>query len=567
MNRNSQGFFSENPSVKIGRSRWKTQFGTKTSMNSADLVPICEPIEILPGDTLKMKTNFLLRMPTLINPVFGDMYVDTYWFFVPNRLTWSHWKNLMGENTESAWIPETEYEVPMVSAPAEGWNVNSIANYFGIPIGQHGLEVSALPFRAYALIVDQFFRSQAVQDPVNVPVDDVYTIGSNGDNYITDLVKGGMPFKANKYFDLFTSCLPSPQKGPQVVINNLAAADGTAPVYGNGYALSLSGLNANDVPVDGGLTTQWMQLSPFGTPVFKKSPSLSASIYNPGSMGVTPGERLGNRKDYSGLVAEVSSTPGAEISVNALRYAFQLQKLYEKDARGGTRYRETILSHFNVVNPDARMMIPEYLGGLHQRINVQQVIQSSGTTEASPQGNTAAYSLTGGSNYDFTKSFTEHGLLIGLACIRYNHTYSQGLNKFWTKRDRFDFYWPVLSSISEQPVYTDEIYYVPKEDPSLKSDVFGYNEAWYDYRYRPSIATGYMNPNAPLGLQSWSLTDKYNLPPTLSSEWLQEDKTNIDRVIAVSSSNTHQFFGDFLFEADFVRPMPLHSIPGLIDHH
>ncbi|QCS36576.1 major capsid protein [Capybara microvirus Cap3_SP_469] len=551
--------FAENPNVNIGRSTFRRASGTKTSFNVGELVPIYLD-EVLPGDTFKLDTSFVLRMPSLISPILDDLYLDTFFFYVPSRLTWVHWRNLMGENTESAWIPETEYEVPQVTSPEGGWSVGSLADYFGIPTGVDNLSISALPFRAYALIVNEFFRDQNLQDPVNVLLDDSNIIGNNGDNYITDLVKGGKPFIAAKLHDFFTSSLPGPQRGPSVEISPIIG--GNLNVFGNGYSLPVT--DGNVVLGTGYVSENIIRTgrSNFGVSVGSNA-SFDTGLSINKVVGVPTKEQLGNNPEYSGLIADGTGL-ASSITVNALRMATQIQKMYEADARGGTRYRELILNHFGVHSPDARLQIPEYLGGQRQRIQIQQVIQSSATNDVTPQGNAAAYSLTGGRNYDFTKSFTEHGFVIGLACVRYNHTYGQGIPKLFSKKSRFSYFWPKLCNIGEQPTLNKEIY---AQGTSEDEEVFGYQEAWADYRYKPSIATGYMNPAHNLGLQSWSLVDRYNQLPALSSEWIKEDKSNVDRIIAASSEITHQFFGDFMFNNICVRPMPMHSIPGLMDHH
>ncbi|QCS36148.1 major capsid protein [Capybara microvirus Cap1_SP_141] len=558
MLRNQNSAFAQNPTVDINRSKFNINNKLVTSFNVGQLVPIYAEMA-MPGDTFKMKTNYLLRMPTLISPLMDDLYIDTFWFAVPRRLVWNHFKEFMGENSESAWIPTTEYTMPQVEAPEGGWNVGTLADYFGIPTGKSGFTVDASWFRAYASIVNEFFRDQNLQDPVNIPLGDATIVGSNGSNYITDLVKGGEPFVAGKFHDYYTSCLPSSQKGPAVSIGTITAGD--LPVYGNGISLGLTTENKLFSAV--GASQGFLpRTGPFGQPVNTQNSS-GDSATGLRSFGVPTKDQLGNDLSKSGLIADGSNLTGS-ITVNALRYAFQLQKFYERDARGGTRYQELILSHFGVKSPDARLQRPEYLGGTSQRVNVMQVIQSSASTDSSPQGNPSAYSVTASSHNDFVKSFTEHCLVIGLAVVRYKHTYSQGLERMFSIKDRFDFYWPVFANIGEQPVYNKEIYLQGNEQDD---EVFGYQEAWADYRYKPGKATGYMNPAAHLGLSSWSLADVYNQLPVLSNEWIQEDKNNVDRIIAVTSQNTHQFFGDFQFELEAVRPMPVHSVPGLIDHN
>lgn len=572
MSRNQNSRFATNPTnIDISRSRFKRNSSLKTSFNAGDIVPIYVD-EVLPGDTFKIRTSKVVRMPTLITPVMDNIYLDTYFFFVPNRLVWSHWQQFMGENTESAWIPTVEYEVPQITAPSGGWNVGTIADYMGVPTGVSNLSVSALPFRAYALIVNDWFRDQNLSDPLNIPVDDTTATGSNADNLSAPAL-GGIPYKAAKFHDYFTSCLPGPQKGPNVTIG-LA---GEVPVFGNGLALGLTsgsynyGLVNTSVGYNNGVVDEgssrhfaFYDQGAYGKDIGGLSSTVSENNSSLLALGVPPKSEL-TAETYAntGLVADLGLA--SSISVNQLRMAFQIQKLYEKDARGGTRYIELLKAHFGVTSPDARLQRPEYLGGNRIPININQVIQQSATAEGTtPQGNTAAYSLTTDTHSDFTKSFVEHGFVIGLAVVRYDHTYQQGLRRFWSRKGRFDYYFPVLANIGEQPVLNKEIY---AQGSDTDDEVFGYQEAWADYRYMPNSVTGMMRSTYEQSLDSWHLGDDYSSQPFLSDSWIREDKTNIDRVIAVTSAISHQFFGDFYFENETTRPMPVYSIPGLIDHH
>lgn len=569
MSRNQNSRFATNPTnLDISRSRFKRNSSLKTSFNAGDIVPIYVD-EVLPGDTFKIRTSKVVRMPTLITPVMDNIYLDTYFFFVPNRLVWSHWQQFMGENTESAWIPTVEYEVPQITAPSGGWNVGTVADYMGVPTGVSNLSVSALPFRAYALIVNDWFRDQNLSDPLNIPVDDTTATGSNSDGLSAPAL-GGLPYKAAKFHDYFTSCLPGPQKGPNVTIG-LA---GDVPVFGNGKTLGLTngsqtfGLGNTGIVLgdDSAGHSQYAisaLTNTFGDNVARNIDDTDTWSSND-SYGVVQKSQL-TAETYAntGLVADLGLA--SSISVNQLRMAFQIQKLYEKDARGGTRYIELLKAHFGVTSPDARLQRPEYLGGNRIPININQVIQQSATAEGTtPQGNTAAYSLTTDTHSDFTKSFVEHGFVIGLAVVRYDHTYQQGLRRFWSRKGRFDYYFPVLANIGEQPVLNKEIY---AQGSDTDDEVFGYQEAWADYRYMPNSVTGMMRSTYEQSLDSWHLGDDYSSQPFLSDTWIREDKTNIDRVIAVTSAISHQFFGDFYFENETTRPMPVYSIPGLIDHH
>lgn len=550
--RNVESRFTVNPTnIDISRSRFSRAASIKTSFNCGELVPFyCD--EVLPGDTFSVDDSKVVRMSTLLTPIMDNLYLDTYYFFVPARLCWEHWQNFCGENTESAWYPTIDYSIPQITSPeSTGWTVGSLADYFGIPIGVPNLSVNALPFRAYALICNEWFRDENLTDPLFVDLGDTTIKGTNG-NTPEDIVKGGMPFKVAKYHDYFTSCLPAPQKGPDVL---LPLGD-YAPVYTGDdnpmpkstFVLRLSSTDFTP------LSTGFHNLGVHSTG--DNFYNLSADNADLGSSSSIEGLFPSN------LYADLGLATGS--SINQLRLAFQIQKLYERDARGGTRYTEILRSHFGVTSPDARLQRPEYLGGNRKPINVTQVVQNSATIPDSPQGNTAAYSATIDSENAFTKSFVEHGFVIGLMCVRYDHTYQQGIERMWSRKQRFDYYYPVFANIGEQAVLNKEIY---AQGTSQDDEVFGYNEAWADYRYKPSRTTGYMRSTAPTSLDVWHLGDYYKELPKLSDAWIREDGKIVDRVLAVSSDITHQFFADIYVKNDSVRPMPVYSVPGLIDHH
>lgn len=552
MSRNVVDRFALNPSVNMPRSSFDRNCSIKTSFNFGQLIPFYVD-EVLPGDTFTINTSKVCRLSTLITPVMDNMFLDTYYFFVPNRLVWEHWKEFNGENTTSAWYPSVEYSIPQVVAPEGGWSIGTIADYMGIPTGVANLSVSALPFRAYALICNEWFRSQNLQDPLNIPVGDAQTTGSNGNNYITDVVAGGMPFNACKYHDYFTSCLPAPQKGPDVSI----PLGSSAPVYGDGNALTLFGLSngqpsfysfnmnsANDLYISN------KPFQPVGTDSSRVTPNLD-------NIGlVRQGDITGDQT--SGIYADLSAA--SAFTINQLRLSIAIQSLYEKDARGGTRYTEILRNHFGVTSPDSRLQRPEYLGGNRLPINVNQVVQQS-ETGTTPMGDTAGWSLTQDENRDFRQSFVEHGFVIGLCVARYIHTYQQGLERFWSRKGRFDYYWPVFANIGEQAVLNKEIY---AQGTDTDNEVFGYQEAWADYRYKPSIVTGNMRSSSPITLDSWHLADEYSILPILSASWLVEDKNNVDRTLAVTSEKSNQILCDFYIQNTAVRPMPLYSIPSLV---
>lgn len=552
MNRNTESHFSLSPHVDISRSRFDRSASLKTSFNAGDVVPFFLE-EVLPGDTFSVDTSKVIRMQTLLTPMMDNVYLDTYYFFVPNRLVWDHWKEFCGENSESAWIPQTEYTMPQITSPAgQGWSVGTLADYFGIPTGVAGLSVSALPFRAYALIMNEWFRDQNLQDPLVVPTDDSTVAGVNTGIFVTDVAKGGKPFIAAKYHDYFTSALPAPQKGPDVTIP--VAQAGSYPVVAlknvNNNSLNTGPLIFGDFNANGSVTVQ-RRYSSLNSPSEQADTSL---VWSQPYNGAVP----------SNLMA-VADGNAAAATINQLRLAFQIQKFYERQARGGSRYTEVVRSFFGVTSPDARLQRPEYLGGNRVPININQIVQQSGTeSSGTPQGTVVGQSLTTDKHSDFTKSFTEHGLIIGVMVARYDHTYQQGLNRLWSRKDKFDFYWPVFANIGEQAIKNKEIF---AQGTDKDNEVFGYQEAWAEYRYKPNMVTGEMRSAHAQSLDVWHLADDYSTLPSLSDSWIREDKANIDRVLAVTSAVSNQFFADIYVKNYCTRPMPMYSVPGLIDHH
>lgn len=561
MNRNVESHFALNPTrLDLNRSRFDRSSSVKLSFNVGDVIPFYVD-EVLPGDSFQIRTSKVVRMQTLLTPLMDNIYLDTYFFFVPNRLTWEHWKQFNGENTESAWIPQTEYQVPQLTAPASGWSVGTIADYMGIPTGVKNLSVNALPFRAYALIMNEWFRDQNLTDPLNIPVDDATVQGVNTGTYVSDVAKGGLPFKASKYHDYFTSCLPAPQKGPDVTIQT--AQLGNAPVVPMNKPVPKDLLNyPYNVYIPSGNSD--FEAGYHAGSVHKNAFGGAYWLSDTGSSGLDSTIDNGVAGYPANLWAQFDNTVSVA-TINELRTAFQIQKLYERDARGGTRYIEILKSHFGVTSPDARLQRPEYLGGNRVPININQVIQQSSTAEGTtPLGDTAAYSLTTDVHGDFMKSFVEHGFVIGVMVARYDHTYQQGIERFWSRKSRFDYYWPVLANIGEQAVLNKEIY---AQGTAQDNEVFGYQEAWADYRYKPNRVAGEMRSTYAQSLDVWHLGDDYSQLPKLSDSWIREDKANVNRVIAVSDQNANQLFADIYIQNRTTRPMPLYSIPGLIDHH
>jgi hypothetical protein len=557
MSRNQQSRFALNPTnLDMSRSKFPRHSSVKFSFNVGDVIPFYVD-EVLPGDTFNVRTSKVVRMQSLLTPIMDNIYLDYYFFFVPNRIVWDHWRELNGENRESAWAQTTEYEVPQVTAPTGGWNVGTIADYMGIPTGVANISVNAMPFRAYAMICDEWFRDENLVDPLYISKGDAVTTGVNTRTNPGDYAAGGQPFIAAKFHDYFTSALPSPQKGPDVGIG----LTGSFNVVGNGNPVRFAAINSD------------LDDTPNGT----ITPGIGISSANNNGRVVTSGIETADNGSVKWAVPTAAQFTGDvlpfmevnlgdvnAVTINALRMAFQMQKLYEKDARGGTRYIEILKAHFGVTSPDSRLQRPEYLGGSRVPININQVVQTSETGTGTPQGNTAAYSVTTDSHKDFTKSFVEHGFVIGVCVARYTHSYQQGIERFWSRKSRFDYYWPVFANIGEQAILNKEIY---AQGNATDDEVFGYQEAWADYRYKPSRVAGEMRSAAAQSLDVWHLADDYTALPSLSAGWIQENKTTVDRVLAVSEQNANQLFCDIYIENYTTRPMPVYSIPGLVDHH
>ena len=550
MNRNSENRFAENPQVGVSRSRFQRNSDNKTTFNTGDLIPIYLD-EVLPGDTHQIDLACVMRMATPIFPVMDNAFCDFYFFFVPNRLLWEHWKEFMGENKATAWTPKTEYSIPQVTAPTGGWAEGTLADYLGLPTKIEGISVSALPGRAYGLIYNEWFRNQNVTQPTLVEVTDATTTGKNdGSNTNDSAITLAKPLKAAKVFDYYTGALPEPQKGEPITI----PITGSAPI-------GLYNASTGDV------TTNSAKMKEIFTDVglVAKNGTYQASYWDPGAgptanKGLAVGDTTGGIYRGVSLGADLSSVNAT--TINQLRQAFQIQKLLEKDARGGTRYREVLREHFGVISPDSRMQIPEYLGGYRLPINVSQVIQTSSTDSTSPQGNTAALSVTTMNKSMFTKSFTEHGFIMGLAVVRTDQTYQQGIERMWSRKGRYDYYWPVLANIGEQAILNKEIYAEGNPNDDM---AFGYQEAWADYRYKPSKVTGLFRSNATQSLDSWHYAQDYKSLPFLGTQWMEQSDTEMKRTLAVQ--NQPDFIADFYFMNKTTRCMPVYSIPGLIDHH
>lgn len=571
MNRNVESHFAQLPAAEIQRSTFDRSSSYKTSFNAGDVVPFFVD-EVLPGDTFDVSTAKVIRSQTMLTPIMDNIFLDTYYFFVPNRLVWKHWREFCGENRDGAWAPTVEYSIPTIGAPQGGFQSGTIADYMGLPIGVEWkatdpLAPSALPFRAYALICNEFFRDENLTDPLLISLEDANQNGSNGSDYANDVANGGKPFKAARMHDYFSSCLPSAQKGTPVGI----------PIHVPGFAggsfpVSTFAFDSSKVPGS-------------QSPLYFATYDPSTAALNPGYPGITKIEAVRGSSPAFVTSANNSTTPNghgyapvnlqtvipatgndtdASFTVNELRLAFAYQRFLESLARNGSRYTELLLGLFGVRSPDARLQRPEYLGGNRIPISVSEVTNNAQTTQ-DYLGDLGAKSNTGDVNHDFIKSFTEHGYLIGVFVARYDHSYSQGLQRFWTRKKFTDFYNPKFAHLGETGVYQCEIMATP-ENIADSSKVFGFQEIWADYRYKPNMVTGEMRPGVNNSLAHWHLADNYASVPTLSDGWIREDKSNVDRVLAVQSSVANQFWADIYISNKCTRPMPMYSVPGLLDH-
>lgn len=534
--------FAMVPRADIARSSFKRDSTHKTTFDAGFLIPVFVD-EVLPGDSFSLKMTAFARLSTPIFPVMDNMYLDSFFFFVPNRLVWINWVKFMGERDSPG--DSISFTIPQVVSPAGGYLANTIFDYFGLPtVGQVGVSntvsTSSLPLRAYSLIYDEWFRDENLQNTT------VIFPGDGPDAYGAFTL-----YRRGKRPDYFTTSLPWPQKGGVAVTLPLGTS---APVYGDGKALGLT-----DGTLNLGLTATGTQALTQSTANYNSNVGAVASGTGSASkaLGVVP-------SGVSGLFADLSAATAA--TINSIRLAFQTQKLLERDARGGTRYTEIVRSHFGVISDDARLQRPEYLGGGSTPIVFNPIAQTSATGVSggsTPIGTISGMATTVARNHGFTKSFTEHGHIIGLVSIRADLTYQQGVERFWFRSTRYDYFFPAFSTIGEQAVRNREIFC----DGSVNdAGVFGYQEAWAEYRYKPSRISGLFRSTNAQPLDAWHLAQKFTSLPTLNTTFIQETPP-VDRIVAVgAAANGKQFIFDSVFDLTCARPMPMYSVPGLIDH-
>ena len=515
--------FSRAPQAEIPRSSFDRSHGYKTTFDAGYLIPFFVD-EVLPGDTFKLTVHALARVNTLIYPMFDNAYLETHFFYVPNRLVWDNFQKFMGEQVNPN--DSIDYTVPVLQSTT--FTTGSIGDYLGLPIGV-AIQPSALPFRAINLVYNEWFRDENLQNSLTVDKSD----GPDTTSYAL--------FRRGKRHDYFTSALPWPQKGDPVYIPTA----NQAPIKGLGIRSASSTASWNPVYETDNSSPQTItgwKTAGSNTP----SAGESYLIVEEGTSGL-PGI-------YADLTAATATT------INDLRLAFATQKLLERDARGGTRYREILKAHFGVTSPDLRLQVPEYLGGGSAPLNVTSVPQTNSTDSTSPQANLASFGTVNVNHHGFNKSFVEHGYIIGFVSVRADLTYQQGMNRLWNRSTRYDFYWPALSHIGEQSVLNKEIY---TQGTTADDSVFGYQERYAEYRYKPSMITGKMRSDATGSLDAWHLSQDFASLPTLGATFIEETPP-FDRVVAVPTEP--DFLLDAYFEMRCARPMPMYGVPGFTDH-
>lgn len=551
MNRNNERHFLNVPQMHTSRTRFNRDQTILTTFDSGKLIPFYVD-EVLPGDTFQVDTSAIIRMTTPKYPVMDDAFIDFYYFYCPNRIIWDDFKRFMGEADEEPWAPQKTYKVPQIilgnitpsssAQPYEG----SVLDYMGVPTksvsGKNVVKVNALPVRAYVKIWNEYFRDQNVGNPAILKTkseDIVYKDIKNDDDPAGGLDKaygGGRCLPVNKFHDYFTSCLPYPQRGPEVTI----PMTGDAPVWM--YEIPESGTPTDVIPGD--MYPTYISNA--------RGQGIGAIIY--GNLN------LGSSQKHATATLRTDLSSVSSTTINDLRKAVAVQHYYEAMARGGSRYREQVQALWDVTISDKTVQIPEYLGGGRYHVNMNQIVQTSSanSTTDTPLGETGAMSVTPINESSFTKSFEEHGFVIGVCCVRHNRSYQQGLERFWSREDRLDYYVPQFANLGEQPVKKKEIMLT---GTATDEETFGYQEAWADYRMKPNRVSGKMRSNAEGTLDFWHYADNYDKVPTLSQNWMMEGKTEIARTLIVQ--NEPQFFGAIRVANKTTRCMPLYSVPGL----
>lgn len=550
MNRNTPAF-GEIDTIKTPRSKWDRAWGHKTTFNAGKLIPILFDEDIIPGTTIKHKTKMVIRLTTPKYPTMDNLVFDWYAFRAPKFWYWEHFKEQFGENNLTPWKQQIEYTTPQINVTTP-YGPNDVANYMGVPQNVTGIKYDRLGLNFYCDIWNNWFRSQALQAPIII---------DKGDNTLTSdgtINTGYGLLPVCRKFDLFSACLPEPQKSPTGAVSMPLGTQ--APIYGSGNGLSLTnGTVKGTLGATTGTTPQHFSISaqPAGTAVGASN----SSQVTPGStiLGIQTKTQL-NGAD-SGLYADLTQATAA--SINALRLAVATQRIFEADARFGSIYRQSLLQ-YGVFAGSMETLVPEYIGGSSEAINIISSIQTSATS-TTPLGETGAYSVTATINIDFTKSFTTHDMLMIVGCVRVDqHTYQQGLPRQFTRLRRLDHFNPKLSFIGNQPVYNYQIYCT---GTSTDDQIFGYQEAWEEYIYKISRVSGMMNSACSAPIDSWHFGDNYGNLPILGASWIEEPITNIDRCLTVSSAVTNQFWADFWFEQTVSAPIPRHRIPGFMDHY
>ena len=553
MNRNNERHFNQIPEIKASRTRFNRDQTILTTFDSGKLIPFYVD-EVLPGDTFNVNTSAIIRMTTPKYPVMDDAFIDFYYFYCPNRILWDDFKYFMGEVDSRPWMPAGTYRVPQIkiegaegtALPAEG----TILDYMGVPTKIKKIfRVNALPVRAYVKIWNEYFRDENVENAAVFKTDSAEVVysdaGKTQDEDIKRAITGGKCLPVNKFHDYFTSCLPYPQRGPEVAL----------PMQGNARITGYANDKFNErVPLYANSFYNG-SANPGNT---KDRLYAIAQDGGTGSTFLSIGDGTGTEHSVVYLGADLASIAAA--TINDLRNAVAVQQYYEALARGGSRYREQVQALWDVVISDKTVQVPEYLGGGRYHVNMNQIVQTSGQqgNTDTPIGETGAMSVTPVNESSFTKSFEEHGFVIGVCCVRHNHSYQQGLERFWSRRDRLDYYVPQFANLGEQPVKKKEIMLTGE---TSDEETFGYQEAWADYRMKPNRVSGLMRSNATGTLDFWHYADNYKTVPTLSQEWMSEGKEEIARTLIVQ--NEPQFFGAIRVANKTTRRMPLYSVPGL----